>query len=85
MAYEQFTEPRLHRGESVDVYLAVLRKLAVLFGLACAFIRGLLEQVKGLLRASTRMDALAIALLLDRVRAIMKHGAMEDGPAVSAA
>lgn len=41
--------------------------------LACTFVGGFPEQVKRLLRASTRMNALAIDQLLSRARAIMKH------------
>ena len=43
-AKEQFAEQDLHPGESVDVYLAELRRLSVLFGgmsnhgMACAFV-----------------------------------------------
>ena len=32
MAFDQFVEQQLHHGESVDVYLAELRRLSVLFG-----------------------------------------------------
>ena len=44
MAFDQFVNRRLHHGESVDVYLAELRRLSVLFegisdqGLACVFV-----------------------------------------------
>ena len=64
MAFDQFVERRLHHGESVDVYLAELRRLSVLFGgisnqgIACAFVRRLPDRVKSLLCASTRMDGL---------------------------
>lgn len=49
MAYEQFMVRHLRSGESVDVYLADLRKLASLFGgiseqsLTCAFVARLRE------------------------------------------
>ena len=70
MAFDQVVEQRLHHGELVDVYLAELRWLSVLFwgisdqGLACVFVRGLLDQVKSLLRASTHLDGLSIDQLL---------------------
>ena len=56
-AYEQFVGRRLQHGETVDVFLADMRRLAVPFGglsdkmLACAFVAGLPDTVKQLLRA----------------------------------
>ena len=90
MAFDQFVERQLHHGESVDVYLADLRRLSVLFGgvsnqgLVCAFVQGLPGRVKSLLRASTRMDRLSIDQLLARVRASMKDNTIETGLAVAA-
>ena len=61
-AYEQFVGRRLQHGETVDVFLAELRRLAVPFGelsdkmLACAFVAGLPDTVKQLLRAGSRME-----------------------------
>lgn len=58
-SYEQFIAHRMQPDESVDVYLAEIRKLAVLFGavsdhiLSGAFMAGLTAQVKQLLRASS--------------------------------
>ena len=49
MAFDQFVERWLHHRESVDVYLAELQRLLVLFGgisdqgLACAFVRRLAD------------------------------------------
>ena len=53
-------------------------------GLACAFVRGLPDRVKSLLRASTRMDVLSIDQLLTRARASMKDTTIEAGLAVAA-
>ena len=59
VAYEQFIGRKLQVGESPDVFLAELRRLASLFGgmpekgLACAFVAGLLESVQQLLRVSS--------------------------------
>ena len=67
-AYEQFVGRRLQPGETVDVSLAELRRLAVPFGglsdnmLSCAFVAGLPDTVKQLMRAGSRMDKLPLAL-----------------------
>ena len=90
MASDQFVDRWVHHGESVDVYLGELRRLSVLFGeisdqgLACAFVRGLPDRVKSLLRVSTRMDGLSIDQLLARARASMKDNTNEAGLAVAA-
>ena len=78
MAFDQFVKRQLNHGKSVDVYLAELRRLSVLFGgisnqdLACAFVQGLPDRVKSLIRASTHMDGQSIDQLLARARASMK-------------
>ena len=77
-AYKQFAARRLRPGETVDVYLAELRKLATQFGgmtergLVCAFIAGLPEHAENLLQATTRVDDLPISDILARARAILK-------------
>ena len=77
-AYKQFVARRLRLGETVDVYLAELRKLATQFrgmterGLVCAFIAGLPEHAENLLQATTRVDDLLISEILARARAILK-------------
>ena len=59
--HEQFVGRRLQPGETVDVFLAELRRVAVPFGglsdkmLACAFVAGL-STVRQLLGAGSRMD-----------------------------
>ena len=68
---------RLQPGETVDVFLAELRRLAVPFGglsdnmLSCAFVAGLPDTVKQLLRAGSRMDELPLAHILTRARAVL--------------
>ena len=53
---------RLQPGETVDVFLAELRRLAVPFGglsdkmLSCAFVAGMPDSVKPLPRAGSRMN-----------------------------
>ena len=78
MAYKQFTARRLRPGETVDVYLAELSKLATQFGgmterdLVCAFIAGLPEHAENLLQATTRVEDLPISEILARTRALLK-------------
>ena len=61
-AYDQFVARRLQPGETVDVFLAELRRLAVPFG-------GL-SAMKQLLRAGSRMVELPLAHILTRARAV---------------
>ncbi|XP_066963421.1 uncharacterized protein [Macrobrachium rosenbergii] len=85
VAYEQFVSRKLHSGEAPDVYLAELRRLGSLFGgisekaLACAFVAGLPERVRQLLRAGSRMEALDLEQILARARVVLK----DDLPSVS--
>ena len=89
-AYEKFETRFLRPGETVDVYLADLRRLSVLFGgipdhvLVCVFVRGLPNPVKRLLQSSSRVDDMTLEELLARARALMKDNA-EVGEAVVAA
>ena len=79
LAYEWFIVRKLQPGETVDVFLAELRKLAASLGvlpdkvLSCAFVAGLPDAVRQLLRASCRMDTLMIKQLLAQARAIMSE------------
>lgn len=85
-AYEQFSTRRLGPGETVDVFLAELRRLAMHFGgvsekaLICAFVAGLPDAIRHTLRASTRMEALTVEQVLVRARAILA-----DEPLIAAA
>ena len=64
-------------GESCDVYLAELRRLGVLFGgvsdktLMCAFVAGLPDNVRQVLRAVTRLESMNVQEVLIRARAVM--------------
>ncbi|KHJ41546.1 hypothetical protein D918_08398 [Trichuris suis] len=66
-AYDEFTTRQLRNGEAPDVFLAELRTLASLFGgisekgLACAFLAGLPERVRHLLKAGLRMEDLSVS------------------------
>ena len=77
-AYKQFAARCFHLGETVDVFLAELRKLVTQFksmterGLVGAFIAGLPEHVEKLLQATTRVDDLPISEILARAQAILK-------------
>ncbi|CAM1326681.1 Uncharacterised protein r2_g3563 [Pycnogonum litorale] len=77
LAYEQFVSRKLRSGESVDVFLAALRNLSFTLGglsdnvLACAFVAGLPETARQMLRASSRMEVLSLAEILARARVIM--------------
>ncbi|KAK8397100.1 hypothetical protein O3P69_004638 [Scylla paramamosain] len=78
LAYDQFVNRRLRAGESPDVYLAELRRLATVFGgmnektLACAFVSGLPEEVRQLLKAGSSIEALDLDQILTRARAVIK-------------
>lgn len=76
-AYEQFISRKLGDSEPVDVYLADLRRLAGLFGglpdtgLICAFVAGLPESVRRMLRAGSRIESMDITQILNRARAML--------------
>lgn len=76
-AYDAYASRRLQPGESVDVYLADLRRLATLYGgvpdraLACAFIAGLPDNVRSTIRAGTRAEALDLPSIIARTRAVL--------------
>lgn len=86
VAYEQFVSRKLLPGELPDVFLAELRRLAPLFGgmsdkgLACAFVSGLPEGVRQLLRTGSRLEELSLEQILTRARAVMR-----DDPPLGAA
>lgn len=76
-AYDAFVVRRLGHGESADVFLADLRRLAGLFGgvpertLKCAFIAGLPDGVRKTIRAGSKAENLDITDVLTRARAIL--------------
>ena len=79
VAYEQFISRKLRSGETPDdVYLAKLRRFASLFGgmsdkaLACAFVTGLPEGARQLLRDGSRLEGLDLDQILARARAVLK-------------
>ena len=69
-AFKQFTMRQLHPGETVE-FLGELKYLALLVGgllserwMICTFISGLPQQVRQLLRASTRIDTMTLDQIL---------------------
>lgn len=82
-AYEQLRVRRWREGESVDGYLAALRKLARLCGgasdsmIMAAFVSGLPERVKSVMRASIGSDHLTLAAALSQARQIIKRMGIE--------
>jgi hypothetical protein len=76
-AYETFAARRIEPGETVDVFLAALKKLAKSFGgvpnktLSCAFVAGLPDSVRHTLRAASRMESMTLEQILSRARVIM--------------
>ncbi|KRY78041.1 hypothetical protein T4A_12352 [Trichinella pseudospiralis] len=86
VAYDQFVSRKLGPDESPDVFLAELRRLATLFGgisekaLACAFVAGLPENVRQLLRAGSRMEDLGLNQILTRARVIITDERPVDAP-----
>ena len=78
VAYEQLIGWKLQTDESPDVFLTELRRLASLFGgmpekgLACAFVAGLPESVRQLLRADSRMETLDLPQILARARSVVR-------------
>lgn len=89
-AYEAFTSRRLRAGESADVFLAELRRLAALFGdvsdrtLVCAFVAGLPDSVRQIIRAGSRAEGLGLSDVLARARSVLSDERLA-GTAVAAA
>lgn len=80
-AYEEFQMRRLNSGEAVDVYLADLRRLALLVDgakvasdqwLKCAFIAGLPTGVKAQLRAACSVNKMLLGECVERARILIK-------------
>lgn len=77
LAYEQFITRKIRIDESADVYLADLRRLATLIGgmtdsaLTCAFVAGLPESTKRVLRAGSRIENMDLSQVLCRTRAVL--------------
>ncbi|KHJ42593.1 zinc knuckle [Trichuris suis] len=70
-AYDEFTMGKLLVGEAPDVFLAELRNGISEKGPPCAFIAGLPESVRQLLRAGTRLEDLSLSQVLARAGAVL--------------
>lgn len=76
-SYDKLVLRNLAEGESVDVFLADIEKLAFGCGISgelplkCAFVRGLPESVRHVLRANSKLDDLSLEQILDRARVIL--------------
>lgn len=77
LSYERFVSRKLHPGESVDVFLADLEKLATSCGIEnvltkkCAFIAGLPKRVRHFLRSNAKLDSLSLESVLERTRTVL--------------
>lgn len=79
-AFEQLSARQLLPGESVDVFLADINRLARLVNangeneqwVKCAFICGLPDSVKAQLRAACSIGTLSLAAVVDRCRTLIK-------------
>ena len=78
VAYEQLMTTRLEEGDSVDDYLATLKKLASLIGdfgekaILCAFMAGLPTHVRDVVRSGVNVNGMSLAETVERARAEVK-------------
>ena len=80
-AYEELQLRHLQPGESVDVYVSDLNRLAHLVDptlsatyIKCAFICGLPSDVKKQLKAACNLAEMNLADVIDRARSLVKNG-----------
>jgi hypothetical protein len=78
-AYEELMCRKIQNGETVDVYLADLKRLSRLISdplndefLKCAFVMGLNDDIRKQIRAACSMDMLCLEEIVERVRSLMK-------------
>ena len=77
-AWNQFVSRTLRSGESPDVYLAALLSLAKQFGglpdgaVMCKFVAGLPEGVRQTMRIGATVEAMTVAQVLARARAVLR-------------
>ena len=77
-AFETFVTRRLREGESVDVYLAELKKLAGLVSdnideawLKCAFVCGLPDEVKSQMQAACSLKKMDLDEVVEKARSLV--------------
>ena len=84
-AYDKFVNRKLKPNESVDAFLADLKRISSIFGgtsdkiLICAFVAGLPENVRLSLRSSSKIEGLDIKDILGRARIILSDSADDFG------
>ena len=88
-AYDELINRRLRHHESVDVYLADLKRLAELVDssvsdkfLKCTFVCGLPEEIRSQLRAACALGKMDLSCIVERARLLIKS--TETGMAASA-
>ena len=76
-AYQSFVSRRLNVGESVDVYVADLKRLASLVSsnldeswIKCAFVSGLPEQIQAQLKAASSVEDMTLQKVIERSRTL---------------
>ena len=84
-SYEQLRSRVLLEGESVDVYLADLRRLVTLMGqrdadplLRCAFVAGLPEDVAMQLKSTVDINKMDLASLVSKARAMLANKSLHS-------
>ena len=83
-AYEKFVKRQIKEGESVDVYLADLKRLSSLFGctseklVSCAFTAGLPDRTKQALRAGARIESMGLSEIVERARMLLIEDSNTD-------
>ena len=86
-AFDAICERKLNVGESVEVYLADLRKLAGLVSgkgdnedwVQCLFVRGLPEGIRKQLLAACKLDEMTMEDIVCRTRSLIQPGRLEMG------
>ena len=84
-AFDKFKNRRLQADETVDSFLADLRRLATIFGgatdkiLQCCFVSGLPERVRHTLRSKTQLESMTLDELLNRARIVIADVGVEAG------
>lgn len=90
MAYEEFINRKLKLGESVDIFVADLKRLNRLISefasedfIKCAFVNGLPEYMRSQIKASCGLEILGIDEIVAKARVLQK--VMEETCPISSA
>lgn len=87
-AFEALVSRIYHQDESVDVYLADIRRLVKLISttadneewVRCAFVRGLPENIRSQLQALSSIEKMAMTDLVERTRVMMSFDTNSQNP-----